>query len=396
MITVREAEAIINEKLLPTNTVKVPLEESVGNVLASEVRCDRDFPPFDRVFMDGIAIVYSSFIQGNRRYPVQELQRAGIAPTQLHQSDHCIEVMTGAVLPAGTDTVIRYEDLRIENGYATIIVDTITQRQNIHPRGQDAKAGAVVLAPGTRISAAETALLAAVGIPDVDVLSFPAVAVVSTGDELVAVEGKPEPWQIRRSNVFAVAAALRSMGVTASTFHVDDNEKQLDEALRDIMKTHKVMILSGGVSKGKYDFVPKALEKAGIQKLFHEVSQRPGKPLWFGRSEQHIVFGLPGNPVSTYACFYRYIKPWIERCLGVGQTPQQAVLATAFQFKPALTYFLQVKIVNETGRLTAYPDPGGGSGDFANLRDVDGFLELPLGRDDFRAGESFNYFPFRR
>jgi molybdopterin molybdotransferase len=159
---------------------------------------------------------------------------------------------------------------------------------------------------------------------------------------------------------------------------------------------HDIVVLSGGVSKGKFDFVPNALERLGVKKIFHQVNQRPGKPFWFGKSEKQTVFALPGNPVSTYLCFYRYIKPWLEQCLGLPALKKQAILATDFTFKPSLTYFLQVSVKYEQGKLLAYPDAGGGSGDFVNLKEVDGFLELQADRSDFKAGEIFNYYSFRK
>jgi molybdopterin molybdotransferase len=133
----------------------------------------------------------------------------------------------------------------------------------------------------------------------------------------------------------------------------------------------------------------------GVKKHFHNISQRPGKPLWFGTSNTHTVFALPGNPVSTYLCFYRYLKPWLEKSVRLTSSKRVAILSSDFQFKPELTYFLQVKVANEQGRLMAYPDAGGGSGDFANLKEVDGFLELPLNKTNFNSGEVYPYYPFR-
>jgi molybdopterin molybdotransferase len=167
-------------------------------------------------------------------------------------------------------------------------------------------------------------------------------------------------------------------------------------SMKEIAERYKVIILSGGVSKGKFDYVPAVLEEIGVQKYFHRVNQRPGKPFWFGASDKGVtVFALPGNPVSTYMCFYRYIKPWILKSLKVDLAPSSAVLAKDFKGPQGLTYFLQVNVRTDHGRLIAYPDPGGGSGDFANLKNVTGFLELPEGRSSFSAGEVFPYIPFR-
>ena len=165
--------------------------------------------------------------------------------------------------------------------------------------------------------------------------------------------------------------------------------------LEEILTKYELIILSGGVSKGKFDFIPQVLESLRVKKLFHQVSQRPGKPMWFGQSQRNTVFGLPGNPVSTFMCFHRYVKPWLTKSLGNEIKKQSAQLAEDYSFSPSLTYFLQVKIQNENGKLIAYPLSGGGSGDFANLKDVDGFLELPLHESKFQKGESFPLILFR-
>jgi molybdopterin molybdotransferase len=185
------------------------------------------------------------------------------------------------------------------------------------------------------------------------------------------------------------------MGWKGTQYHLRDNKEILSSSLKEILDNHDVVILSGGVSKGKFDFIPDVMEDLGIKKLFHQVSQRPGKPFWFGTGNRKVVFALPGNPVSTYMCFYRYVKPWLLKSLGVTERLPQAILSADFAFKPALTYFLQVRIAYESGKLMAHPDAGGGSGDFANLKNIDGFLELPLGGSSFKAGEVFPFIPFR-
>jgi molybdopterin molybdotransferase len=303
--------------------------------------------------------------------------------------------MTGAMLPGGCDTVIRYEDVEILDGEAIVKVNELQQGQSVHKQGVDAKTGEVVLERGQKLAPSEIALLASVGKTRVDVLRPARVAVISTGDELVAVEDTPKPWQIRRSNSYALQAALRESGVESRSFHLEDDPEVLKAGLTDITRDFEVMILSGGVSKGRFDYVPQTLEAIGIKKLFHQVSQRPGKPFWFGAGNGKIAFALPGNPVSTFMCFYKYIKPWLLRSMGVEVGETFAVLGKDFTFPPPLTFFLQVSVRNDGGRLVATPVPGGGSGDFANLKNVDGFLELPLEKGEFRSGEVFRYIPFR-
>ena len=346
--------------------------------------------------MDGIAIGFRAWESGKREFFIEDTQAAGEPQKSLKNPIHCLEVMTGAVLPNGTDTVIRYEDLEIKNGSATIVAEGITRGQNIHGQGKDAQQGNVLLEPGIWLSPAEIALLAAVGKSSVQIFSFPKAAIVASGDELVEVTAKPELHQIRRSNTFAIQAAMRTLGWEGTAYHLLDNKDEMVESMKRIVEKYKVIILSGGVSKGKFDFVPSVLEAVGVTKLFHRVNQRPGKPFWFGISKTGTtVFALPGNPVSTYMCFYRYIKPWLLKSVGVKNETLVATLAKDFSFAGGLTYFLQVTVKNEQGKLMAYPDAGGGSGDFANLKNVTGFLELPEDRSSFTAGELFPYIPFR-
>ena len=395
MISVQEATSIILSHLWTPETERLDLGNAVGRILAEPISADRDFPPFNRVSMDGIAISAKAFQNGRSEFAIAGTQAAGMPQLKLNNSEFCIEVMTGAMLPEGTDAVVRYEDIEIKNNLAKIFIGNISTGQNIHPLNQDAKQSQQLLPPGLKISPAEVALLASVGKSKVGVFSFPKTAIISTGDELVDINQTPLPHQIRRSNDTALQSALIELGCNANKFHLADSRELLKNKLAEIFLAHELIILSGGVSKGKFDFVPEVLESLGVQKLFHQVSQKPGKPFWFGVSEKHTVFALPGNPVSTYMCFYRYIKPWLMRSLGAELSTSQAILAKDFIFKPPLTYFLQVKIKNEGGKLMAYPDAGGGSGDFANLKEVDGFLELPLEKIEFKAGEVFPYYSFR-
>ncbi len=395
MISVTQAAQIIQAHQPVFKKEKKNLADAAGCVLAEEVLADRDLPPFHRVAMDGIAIRHESLRQGNRKFSIAGVQAAGIPPASLDDPLHAIEVMTGAVLPPGADTVIRYEDVHLENGVATVQPTDAEIGQHIHQQGRDARQGQRLLNPGIVLSAAEIALLASVGLHEVEVISYPRTAIVSTGDELVAIEAHPLPWQIRRSNSYALQAALKQLHLEATLFHLPDHEAAMEERLQNILESYELVLLSGGVSKGKFDHVPQVLKKLGIEKRFDQVSQRPGKPFWFGTSPRHTVFALPGNPVSTYLCFFRYVKPWLLQCAGMDVKPIQAKLATDFTFAVPLTYFLQVRVQNENGVLMAYPDAGGGSGDFANLKNVDGFLELSAERTDFKKGEPLPYWPFR-
>ncbi len=408
MLSVQQAENIIFDHKIAANTEGVTLMQSLGRVLAEDLVADRDFPPFDRVTMDGIAIRFEDFKNGYPQFKIEGIQAAGMPQLTLpnHSSPithhPCMEVMTGAMLPLGCDTVIRYEDLKIENGIAEILIQTIDYQQNIHKKGVDRKAQEVLVLRGCLITAAEIATAATVGKAQVQVVRLPKTAIISTGDELVEVFETPLPHQIRRSNVFAIEAMLSELKIEPQLFHFNDDETAIAEGLNKILNEYDLMILSGAVSEGKFDFVPKVLDNLGVEKLFHKVAQRPGKPFWFGIKQsnqnyaQTMVFALPGNPVSTFLCAYRYVLPYVKLCLGLNKTPQEyAVLSENVVFKPNLTYFLQVKLINTEGVLWAKPIAGGGSGDLANLNNADGFLELPQGRDLFEKGEIFPVITYR-
>jgi len=398
MISVQEATSIVMNHLGDFSTETISLQDCTGRILAEDVFADAPFPSFDRVMMDGIAINYASWEKGNRSFPIQEMQPAGVPKTSLKNTDHCIEVMTGAILPGRTDVVIPYEEFDSKDGVITINLETTTQWKNIHRLGTDQQTGDLLLAKNTSLSPAEIATLAAVGKSEVLVRKLPKVAIISTGDELVEVHETPAAHQIRKSNSHALAASLTEMNISTRLIHLPDEREAIISQLKTIVAEHDVVILSGGVSKGKKDYIPEALEIIGVEKLFHRVKQRPGKPFWFGTKGKTTIFALPGNPVATFLCFYRYVKPWILASLTENQPqPRQSVVLTEdYTFQVPLTYFLQVKLNNEKGRLIATPIAGKGSGDFTNLNQADGFVELPDDQSQFEKGEVFRYISFRK
>jgi molybdopterin molybdotransferase len=399
MISVEEADKIILKTVKNTsNTEGVSLLNSIGRILGEDIIADRDFPPFDRVTMDGIAFNFTNYKAEQRRFFMENMQAAGEKQLTLIDATHCIEIMTGAVMPLNCDTVVRYEDLKIDNGFAEIQIENVDFQQNTHKKGRDRKLGDVLIPKGKRLSAAEIGTAATVGKSILKVIKLPKVAIISTGNELVEINETPEAHQIRRSNVYSIAALLNdTFKINAHLFHFNDNEIDITEGLKNILLKHDLVILSGAVSEGKFDFVPKALALNNVKCLFHKVAQRPGKPLWFGQQlNKAVVFGLPGNPVSTFMCACRYVLPWINAYLMQKPTNYAfAMLAEDVYFKPDLTYFLQVKLDNNNGILMAKPVAGGGSGDLANLNNADGFLELPINKSIFLKGEIFKFIGFR-
>jgi molybdopterin molybdotransferase len=397
MISVETAFNLILDNVYSTQYQSIRVEKSVGHILQEDLVADRDFPPFDRVTMDGIAILYQKFADGQRHFSIENIQPAGKPQLTLLNGAACIEVMTGAMLPKNTDTVVRYEDVKIENGIATITIETITRAQNVHPKGENRKQGELLVRKNTIISPAEVATAATIGKTTLKTAKPPRAAIISTGDELVSIQKIPLPYKIRRSNVYALSALLAAKKVENRIFHVNDTPEKIKQLLEKCLSEYDFLILSGGVSMGKFDFLPSILQELGVKQIFHKIAQKPGKPFWYGVSQQgKSVFALPGNPVSTFMCATRYVLPWLEACLGVEIQAKYAILQANVVFKPSLTQFLQVKLHAQTdGTLHALPFEGGGSGDLANLNDADAFMELPAAQTVFEKGQAFRVWRYR-
>jgi molybdopterin molybdotransferase len=400
MLTPAEAEKIIRENLTLFRREDCPLGNAHGRVLRTELKADRDLPPFDRATMDGFALRQATLAGGGRKFRVEAVQAAGMRPFKLGAgADACIEIMTGAVLPADADCIVPYEDTTREGTAITISSATAHPVGNaIHRRGSDRKTGEVIVPAGVRLTGREIAVAAACGYANVSVSQAPRVAVVATGDELVEVEAAVAAHQIRRSNDHAIRAALALAGwPQTERFHLRDLQHEIEHLLWHIIAEFDVVLVTGGISKGKFDFLPAELERQGVKKLFQGVAQRPGKPFWFGLSaRQTPVFALPGNPVSTYTCLHRYVLPALAHASGLTPTPlRTATLATPVTVKPKLAYLLPVKLSSgPRAELLATPDPSNTSGDFAGLVGTDGFVELPAEPTEFPAGTLAPFYPW--
>ena len=347
MISVAEALQIVLDNARDIGIEEIPLEAAMGRVLREEVSADRDFPPYDRITMDGIAIRYDRFEQGRRTFHMEGIVAAGAERQSLKNPDACLEVMTGAIMPEGADTVIRYEDILIDEGEATIQLDTLVLGQNVHDRGADRAKGQNLLEQGVRISASEIGVCATVGKHQIKVSRLPKALILSTGNELVEINEIPRDHQIRKSNVHCAASLLRSYKVPVDIAHLMDDYDEIIVKMKEYLDIYDVILLSGGISKGKFDFLPDALKELGVRQLFHKVKQRPGKPFWFGQyGKDTTVFAFPGNPVSGFMCLFHYFLPWLESSTGLVANKELpvAVLAEDVQFKPDLTYFLQVQL----------------------------------------------------
>lgn len=390
MLTTVEATHTISKAVADFGSEAVALDKAIGRVLRQPVHAERDQPPFDRVMMDGIAIRSADFDKGERNFPIQSRQHAGDRAHRL-EAGKCIEIMTGACVPDGADCIVPVERMTVSDGVARIEAGYSAElRQHIHARGSDHAEGTQLLRPGTRIAPADIAIISSAGLPEVDVARLPVIRVISTGNELVPA-GKPiDAQQIRESNGPAVVAMLKQKGYCDCQHdHLVDDVAILESRIAAHLEEADVLVLSGGVSMGKADFVPQVLESLGVEVVFHKISQRPGKPMWFGIGpKKQAVFALPGNPVSTLVCCRHYVIPALANASGASPgNPEFAALAQDVAFRPKLTCFLPTRLVsNAAGTLLALPVHTNTSGDFASLTGTDGYVELALEDTFFETG----------
>jgi molybdopterin molybdotransferase len=341
--------------------------------------------------MDGIAVNSTAAGRGWRHFTIEGVQPAGAPALSLSRPENAIEVMTGAILPRGTDCIVPHEEYDAAgSGVSLKGAAVIAPYRNVQRRGSDSDPGVPMLTAGTRMGPPEMAVVASAGLAHVQVSRQPRLKVVSTGDELVE-PGKPiEEHQVRRSNAYAILAALRQrMLEEVSHDHIADDEAQLREHLTVYLRECDALILSGGVAKGKFDLVPKVLKELGVEEVFHQIAQRPGMPMWFGVAPAgQAVFGLPGNPVATLVCLIRYVVPALLRSMDARAEAQEFIpLASRFDFRKPVTYFLPVAIsYDEGGQAAAIPQMPHGSGDFLALSRSQGFVELPPRPEGFAAG----------
>jgi len=389
LISVAEAEALIAAHMPSFGTESVALDAAAGRVLRQPVHAERDHPAFDRVMMDGVGVRWSQPMLAS--YARAGQQMAGMGRMTLRDPATCLEVTTGAIVPEGCDCIIPVEQTRRDGDHYLLAAGYRPAKgQFIHGQGSDCRAGARVLDAGVRLGPPEMAQLAANGAAQVEVAAIPSIAILATGDELVAADAPLGEGQIRRSNDIAIAAALRGHGLDRVVLsHVADDLDATSRTLGALLTAHDVVIISGGVSMGQRDYVPEALAGLGVRRVFHRIAQRPGKPMWFGVGPgRQVVFALPGNPVSSLVCAVRYVRPAILKAMGLAAGALEVVcLDSDVEISQALTCFVPVHVRQDaSGRLVASPVPSPTSGDFSSLVRAHGVVQLPAGENRVSAG----------
>jgi molybdopterin molybdotransferase len=350
MISVNEAKNIIKQAAVRLQAVELPLYEAFELSLSSDVFGIMDIPAFSQSSMDGYALIYED---RHEALSISGEMAAGTAePLQIYPKQ-AVRIFTGAPLPAGADTVVMQEKVRIENSQLIINDDQLQKFNHVRNKGAEVKTGALAMPEGTFLSAAAIGFLAGIGITKVPVYPAPVVTIILTGNEL-QTPGKPLAFgQVYESNSVMLSLALKKSGIKCIVLlNAEDTLPALQETLEQALAQSDVVILTGGVSVGDYDFVVKATENCGVKKEFHKLKQKPGKPLFFGTKEDKLVFGLPGNPSSVLTCFYEYVLPSLEAMMKKRETIIKVSARITHDYPKAagLTHFLKAKFDN--GQVT--------------------------------------------
>jgi len=392
MLTFEEARRRVIEQVGrmrgPRVNVSASVWDALGLVLSQEVKTDREYPPFNRSTRDGYAMLSKDVKPGAQLKCVGEI-KAGDTVTQALMPGACVQIMTGAAVPAGADAVIMIEYTQRE-GDLVRFERTAQRGQNIVPRGSEAHAGQTILKPGMRLGFAELALAAQVGATQLQCAKRPRVAILSTGDEVVLVEEQPGAFQIRNSNSVSIAAQVRIAGGEPVVLgNAADRVEDLGEKIARGLK-EDALVLTGGVSMGKYDLVEGVLKALDAEFFFDAVAIRPGKPAVFAVCKDKPVFGLPGNPVSTMVTFQLFVTPAIDLLSGADAHSLplvEARLSEALNERPGLTHFLPARIEWRGAEPQVSALKWQGSGDIAALAGANCFLMVPAERENIPSGE---------
>lgn len=394
LITPKQASRLILENLPQISTIQCPLDKCAGRILLEAIVADRPFPPFNRSMMDGYAI-RASDIDASGTFHISIQAPAG-SPEQLigTPAQHSAEIMTGAVIPEDADCVVPYEmTKRIDDQTMQLLEPSKhTKGDCIHPYASDRPTGEVLLERGVTIGSREIAVAATCGYANLSVAKIPSITIVSTGDELVDVDLEPAPHQIRRSNDIMIETALARKHLNAEErAHLPDEADACKTALKAMIEKNEVLLISGGISMGKKDFIPAVLDELGLKNHFHGITQKPGKPMGYWTNDDCAVFTLPGNPLSTLTCLHHYVIPAIFSAMGQSEYPkaEQMSIDKELRARDDITIFLPVSISSDH---VATAQPAQNSGDLVRILSSDGYIVVPPHESkSYPAGHDFDF-----
>jgi molybdopterin molybdotransferase len=395
MLSVSEAQAIIRDRAKPLPAVATLLApDCLGLVLAEDIAADVDMPPFDKALMDGYAVRVEDLEEGRAILQVVDEVTAGQMPRCPVSRGRAVRIMTGAPVPEGAEAVVIVERTRPLDEKSVLIEDRPAKvGQNILCRGKEMRQGEVILSRGTVLRPQELALLASVGRPWVNAHPRPVAAVLPTGDELVEPDEVPGPGQIRNSNGPLLEAQVQRAGSHPYSLGIGRDRPDHLQALIGEGLKRSMLVLSGGVSAGKLDLVPGILRELGVEPHFHKVEMKPGKPVFFGSRGETLVFGLPGNPVSSLVCFELFVRPAIRRQAGhqdIGPTIVRAKLLEDFAYLSDRPTYHPAWLTSTDEGWQVQPTPWFGSSDMRGLLQANAFVLLPAGTACHRGGQLFS------
>jgi molybdopterin molybdotransferase len=387
LITIEQARQIVLGAVMPLGSETIPVADALGRVLAEDLSAGGEVPPFPCSAMDGYAITAGP---AGQTFTVVAESRAGAPSDRPLSPGEAIRISTGAALPEGADAVARQEDVE-EHGEQISVAVAVSTGANVRAAGEDLRAGAPVLATGARLGPAELGFAVAAGAGELTVARRPRVAILCTGDELRAPGDPLGPGQIHNSNApMLEALARRAGGLAPPAERVPDAPDATSAALERSLEGADLVVVSGGVSVGPHDHVKPALEALGVSELFWGVALQPGKPTWFGERASKLVFGLPGNPVSSVVTFTLFVAPALAALQGAdpGPTRERATLGDAVKRNPARQQALRVRLERRDGALVAIPNGPQGSHLVSSLVGADALAFIPAGEGELPAGES--------
>ncbi len=342
-IPVAEAKKLINEHTELLSPVQVHLKDAAGLVLSEDVFSRTDVPPFNQSSMDGYAFNFEGWKKFGE-LNVEGIIAAGSAEDRSLEPQNAIRIFTGAAIPGGADTVVMQEKVKVKNGKLHIEDNNLVRGLNFRPKGSEIHSGDLALEKNSLLSPAALGFLAGTGIDELHVYPLPAVSIILTGNELQNPGIPLQYGQVYESNSYALRAALKKTGIySVNILACEDTLEALCKVLSQALSESDVVLLTGGVSVGDYDFVVRAAAVNGVDQIFHKIRQKPGKPLYFGKKGRKLVFGLPGNPASVLSCFYEYVLPSLGKMSmrDTGLKSLQVPLKTGLKKPAGLTQFLK-------------------------------------------------------
>ncbi len=398
MITVTEALRIIVESASPLGTQIIPTENAISFVSANNIVADRPLPPFNRVAMDGFAVKSSDFTAKEVTLKLKGQIQTGVYSELVVESGEAVNIMTGAPCPAGADAVVMVENSKVSGDRVTLYEEKMQPGLNVASMGEDKAKGDLLIEAGKPLSTSDIAVAASVGYADLEVFKKPRVKIISTGTEIVPPSQQPKPHQIRDCNSYTLRTMCNQHHLENRFIGIgEDDETVLEKLIQEGLDS-EILLLSGGVSMGNFDYIPNLLLKNGVTNIFHNIKVKPGKPVWFGRTDSGtFVFGLPGNPVSVQTCFRIFVEPLIKKLSGYNQPHHiflKLPLSQEVKSKTPREHFMPGKLKISATSTAVEPVYISGSGDFSNFTQSQGLFIMPAEKAKLQTGDIVDFLPW--